>query len=222
MSGRLFDLITFDCYGTLIDWERGIADAFRSAAARDGLSLDRNEILAAYADNEHLVESEPYVSYEDVLRRTAVRVADRLGWSLDLERARFLPESLPSWTPFVDTNPALERLAGAGIRLGLLSNTDDDLLAETRKQFTVPFDLIVTAQQVHSYKPDPGHFVTARSRIGSTPWLHAAESNFHDIVPANRLRIPNAWINRKGESARDGGVPTRELRDLTGLADWLV
>jgi 2-haloalkanoic acid dehalogenase type II len=222
MSGPLFDVITFDCYGTLIDWERGIADAFEAAAAEDGVTIDRAAVLAAYADNEHRVESESYLPYREVLRRTAVRVAARLGWNLDLERAAFLPDSLPSWMPFPDTNTALERLTGAGIRLGILSNIDDELLAATRRHFTVPFEIVVTAQQVHSYKPDPGHFVTARARIGATPWLHAAESNFHDIVPANRLRIPNAWINRKGEQPREGGVPTREFRDLTGLADWLV
>jgi 2-haloalkanoic acid dehalogenase type II len=222
MSGRLFDVITFDCYGTLIDWERGIGDAFETAAAGDGVTLDRAEVLAAYADNEHRVESETYLPYREVLRQTAVRVAARLGWDLGLERTSFLPDSLPSWQPFPDTNAALERLAGAGIRLGILSNTDDELLSATRKHFTVPFEIIVTAQQIGSYKPDPGHFVTARARIGATPWLHAAESNFHDIVPANRLRIPNAWINRKSEQPRDGGVPTREFRNLTGLADWLV
>ena len=126
------------------------------------------------------------------------------------------------WRPFADTNPALERLHRAGIRLGILSNVDDDLLAETRKHFTVHFDPIITAQQVRSYKPAEGHFSTARERIGSARWLHAAQSNFHDIVPANALGIDTAWINRHGEAPRAGGTPTFEFRNLTELADAMT
>ncbi|HEV2719662.1 MAG TPA: HAD-IA family hydrolase [Thermoanaerobaculia bacterium] len=108
---------------------------------------------------------------------------------------------------FPDTNAALERLRGAGYRLGILSNVDDDLLAATRRHFSVGFDLIVTAQQVRSYKPGHAHFLEARKRIGEARWLHAAESNFHDIVPANALGIENAWINRRGR--RDCGRCSR-------------
>jgi len=99
---------------------------------------------------------------------------------------------------------------------------DDELLAGTRRHLTVPFDLIVTAEQVGSYKPAPGHFTTARGRIGERRWLHAAQSYFHDIMPARTLAIPAAWINRKGEAASDGGRADRELRGLAELADWLA
>jgi 2-haloalkanoic acid dehalogenase type II len=213
-----YQVITFDCYGTLIDWEGGIAGAFAEAAAEDGVTLDRQPVLRAYAAIEPQVEHERYRPYREVLQETASRVAQTLGWRVPYERCTFLPLSLPRWTPFPDTNPALEALAAAGCSLGILSNVDDDLIAATRKHFTVPIDLVITAQQVRSYKPAPAHFTTARDRIGSARWLHAAQSNFHDIVPCNALGIPTAWINRKNERPLPGGTPVHELRDVAELA----
>src|SRR5205085_10804825 len=151
-----FDLITFACYGTLIDWEAGIVAAFQREAALHGKTLDAGAIIAAYHAEEAAVESEPYHAYREVLTKTARRVAARPGMSVNAERANFLVESLPHWQPFADTNPPLERLVKR-YRLGILSNVDDDLLAATREHFTVRFDLIVTAQQVGSYKPSHGH-----------------------------------------------------------------
>ena len=204
-----FEIITFDCYGTLIDWESGIRAAFMAAG------VDGDVALRAYAEIEPVVEHERYRSYREVLKETARRIAPNVT-------TNFLADSLPSWKPFRDTNPSLERLRSAGIRLGILSNVDDDLIAETRKHFTVDFDLVITAQQVRSYKPGHAHFLTARERIGNAKWLHAAQSNFHDIVPANQLGIANAWINRRGQKALPGGAPTYEFRDLEGLADSLT
>ena len=129
---------------------------------------------------------------------------------------------MPAWPPFPDTNPALRRLFEAGYRLGILSNVDDDLLAWTRRHLAVPFDIVVTAERAGSYKPAPRHFEMAREAIDGQRWLHAAQSYFHDVVPARALSIPVAWINRKGEAARDGGKPDREFRNLTELADWLA
>jgi 2-haloalkanoic acid dehalogenase type II len=219
---RLYDIITFDCYGTLIDWERGISEAFLRAAREDGVDLRRDEILKAYALIEPVVEREQYRPYKDVLTETATRVAHALGWALAYERATFLVNSFREWVPFPDTNPALERLRDGGYKLGILSNVDNDLFAITRRHFTVDFELVITAQQVHSYKPAPAHFLAARERIGNARWLHAAQSNYHDIVPMNTLGIPNAWVNRRGESALPNGTPTQEVRDMTGLADLLV
>ena len=219
---RLYDVITFDCYGTLIDWESGIWEAFAQAAAADGVKLDRMALLRAYAEVEPLVEAEAYRSYRSILTETAQRVAARLGWSLPKERAGFLADSLPRWPPFADTNPALERLVAAGYRLGILSNVDDDLLAGTRRHLTVEFDLLVTAQQVGSYKPAHGHFLQARERIGVQRWLHAAQSYFHDVVPSRALGIPVAWINRRGEAATGTARPDREFRALAELAAWLA
>ena len=216
---RRYDIVTFDCYGTLIDWESGIADAFLRAASADGVALQREEILREYARIEPEVEDEHHRPYREVLTEAAQRVARALGWTTD---GTFLPASLPSWTPFADTNPALERLRAAGYRIGVLSNIDDDLFAATRRHFTVDPDLLVTAQQVRSYKPAPVHFEEARKWIGDARWLHAAQSNFHDVVPANALGIPTAWVNRHGEPARPGGTPLHEVRDMAALAALLA
>lgn len=218
---RLYEVITFDCYGTLIDWERGIAEAFARAAGER--PLDVAALLSAYAAIEPVVEAEVYRPYREVLVETARRVAAHLGWDLTAEAARFLAESLPSWPPFPDTNPALERLVAAGYRLGILSNVDTDLLTATRRHLTVSFDIIVTAEQTGSYKPAYGHFLRARERIGDASWLHAAQSYFHDVAPAVALNVPVAWINRKGETLAEGVPgPVYEVRDLTGLADLLT
>lgn len=221
---RRFDVVTFDCYGTLIDWERGIADACHAAAAADGVGVDLAAVRAAYHDVEPAVQAERFRSYREVLAETARRVALRAGWPLAEARAGFLADSLPSWTPFPDTNAALEQLAGAGIRLGILSNVDDDLLAGTRRHFTAAFDpaLVVTAQQVRSYKPGHAHFEEARRRIGGGRWLHAAQSLFHDATPARALGIPVAWINRQGERPAEPPAVTAEFPTLAAFADWMT
>jgi 2-haloalkanoic acid dehalogenase type II len=217
-----FDILTFDCYGTLIDWETGIANAFIAEAARDGTTLERDAIFEAYMLVEPEVEAGPFVSYREVLAQTARGVAERLGWSLDPSRAHFLADSLPSWQPFADTNAALQRLASR-YRLGILSNVDDDLIAGTLRHFPgLHFGLVVTAQQVNSYKPAYAHFEIARRRLGVARWLHAAQSYFHDVVPATALKLPVVWVNRKSESLNaDGPQPTAQVHDLTGLADYL-
>ena len=222
MSDRAYDVVTFDCYGTLIDWERGIRDAFSAAAFAMRLPMDPEAAVRLYVEIEAAVEAGAYRRYHAVLAETARRIATRLGWPLPESRAGFLAESMPAWPPFPDTNPALRRLVDAGYRLGILSNVDDDLLAWTRRHLAVPFEIVITAQQAGSYKPTPRHFTMARELIGGVPWLHAAQSYFHDVIPARALGIPVAWINRKSETAPDGGKPDRECRTLTELADWLA
>lgn len=213
------EIITFDCYGTLIDWEKGISEAFVAAGAGDGHSIDGRRVLQLYAGIEQNLQADPYRSYAEVLSETALRIAKELGWTPS--KPSFLVESLPRWQPFPDTNDALHRLIESGVRLGILSNVDDDLLEETRKHLSAPFELIITAQQVQSYKPAEGHFLEARRRIGDARWLHAAQSTFHDLVPARALGIPSAWINRKGEQSIPGGEPDHEFRDLHELAAWV-
>lgn len=214
-------VITFDCYGTLIDWEAGIVRAFTAAARADGVELEPEAIVAAHAAIEPAVQARGYQTYRDVLTDTAMEMARRIGWSLDRGRAAFLPESIPSWQPFPDTNPALERLAAAGYRLGILSNIDDDLLTATRRHFTVEFDVIVTAEQVRAYKPAPPHFEEARRSIGDSRWLHAAASYFHDIEPAVQQGIPVVWVNRKAERPTGAARATGEIRDLEELVEWV-
>jgi 2-haloalkanoic acid dehalogenase type II len=214
-----FDIITFDCYGTLVDWETGIINAFQSEAAKDGVELNGDQIIASYGAEEPAVESGRYRLYREVLGETARRVAARLGWELSADRTGFLAESLHLWKPFPDTNSALERLASR-FKLGILSNIDDELLAATRGHFNVDFNLVVTAQQVKSYKPDTSHFKEALARAGGKRLLHAAQSYFHDVLPASKLGIPVVWVNRKGSQIESGGpLPTHEVRDLWELAN---
>jgi 2-haloacid dehalogenase/putative hydrolase of the HAD superfamily len=217
-----FSVVTFDCYGTLIDWEKGIARAFARAARRAGVSLDPARAVRLHAEVEPTLETGPYRPYRDVLAVAAVEVAHRLGWRITVDEGRFLPESIPDWEPFPDTNPALTRLAASGCRLGILSNVDDDLLAATRSRLDGRFDFVVTAERVRSYKPAPAHFAAARRIVGDASWLHAAQSRFHDIAPDRTLGIANAWINRKREAALPDLVPDREFSTLAGLADWIA
>jgi 2-haloalkanoic acid dehalogenase type II len=213
-----YDWITFDCYGTLIDWETGIAAAFEKVARAAGHSFDRPRILALYKQQE-MREEFGYSKYTEVLVRVAHKVCVELGWKLS--DYGFIADSLPRWRPFPDTNPALERLSKR-FKLGILSNIDNNLLDLTRRHFTIPFQLIVTAEQVRSYKPEPGHFREARKKIGTAKWLHAAQSFYHDVVPCSRLAIDVAWINRNQETPMDPKiVPLHVARDLTGFANWV-
>ena len=215
------EVVTFDCYGTLIDWRSGIADAFARAAGAAGAEARRDDVLDAYMAVEHEVEAAAYRPYREVLVETAVRIAKRLGWT-PVDGGAFLPESLPSWRPFPDTNAALERLAAGGVALGILSNVDDDLLAATRRHFHVDFALVITAAQVRSYKPGHAHFLAARERLAGKRWTHAAQSHFHDVVPCRALGIEVAWVNRLGEAPAGGVLPTLEVADLAGLARVLL
>ncbi|MBI4469682.1 MAG: HAD hydrolase-like protein [Acidobacteria bacterium] len=212
------ETLTFDCYGTLIDWEKGIAEAFQFEASHDGVDLEPEKLIETYMAEETAVELASYKPYREVLAETALRVASKLGWNLPPGRADFLSESLPGWTPFPDANPALERLQHR-FRLGLLSNVDDDLLEATLRHFHVPFELIVTASQVKSYKPRVGHFIEAQRRAGSSRLYHAAQSYYHDIVPCHAMGIGSFWINRKDEELPGEAEPTVEVPNLAELAD---
>ena len=219
---RRYEVVTFDCYGTLIDWETGIGNALAADASAAGHMISPRRCVEVYAEQEVQVEKEGFRKYREVLTEAARRTARRLGWEVAPERAAFLPRSLPFWQPFPDTNAALERLAGEGIRLGILSNVDEDLIAATRRHFTVPFELVVTAESVRSYKPGRAHFLAARRKLGDARWLHAAQSYFHDVVPAKALGIPIAWINRKKQIAGSAGPPDAEFPTLSRFAEWMT
>jgi 2-haloacid dehalogenase len=190
---------TFDCYGTLVDWNAGLRGA-----------LGSDELLARYHELEPQVQAEdPSRAYRDVMRE----VARRLG--VDADPA----ESLPGWPVFPDVRPALEEARERGWRLAILSNTDRDLLDASMAAIGVPFDLSVVASEIGSYKPAPGHWRAFQEGVGRLPDAHVAQSHFHDVVPATELGIPTVWINRLGERAEPR--PTVELPDLTGLTDAL-
>jgi 2-haloalkanoic acid dehalogenase type II len=198
-------IVTFDCYGTLIDWESGIFKAFRDVSS---ISPDRARLLETYVEEEARIEAGGWRPYREVLAEAARKVGERLD--LSVGDGSFLSESLPTWVPFRDVNPSLEALREQGVQLGILSNIDDDLLAATRGHFTADFDFVITAETLKSYKPAPAHFLEARRRIGERPWIHAAQSWYHDIVPACELGVRSAWINRRGE-VRKAAEPTPEI-----------
>jgi 2-haloacid dehalogenase len=211
--------VTFDVYGTLIDWETGIWEAFQKEATRDGYSIDREKLFPHFFEVLREVESGSYELYAEVLRRTAVRVAKDLEWPLEPSRAGFLPDSVQRWPPFKETNANLERFTKKS-SIGLVSNIDDKLLGQTRRHFRVDFDLVVTAQQVRSYKPDPAHFKEAQRRIGGKKgWVHVASSYYHDVEPCLKLKIPVVWVNRHKEKLEQGKkAPDAEVTTLREAA----
>lgn len=189
--------ISFDCYGTLIDWEEGIYQACSKEAERSDCTLDREELLNLLFKNQAEIEAGSYELYAEVLRRTIVKTAKQLGWPLEPSRAGFLPASVEKWLPFKESNKVLERIAKK-YETGLLSNIDDKLLGVTRRHIPVDFDLVVTAQQVRSYKPEPYHFKECARRIGGkASWVHIASGYSADVQPCLRQRISVIWVNRK-------------------------
>jgi 2-haloacid dehalogenase len=214
--------VTFDVYGTLIDWETGIYDAFAAEAAKDGVEIDRDQLIPLFREVSQSIEAGSYELYAEVLRRTVVKVAKKLGWQMEPARARFLPESIPRWQPFRETNAQLTKLAKKH-KLGLISNIDDKLLGQTRRHLQPDFDLVVTAQQVRSYKPDPAHFVEFARRIGGKRgWVHVAASHHHDVAPCVKQRIPVVWVNRQKQILEPSQAkPTAEVHNLREAAKLL-
>ncbi len=217
-------VITFDCYGTLIDWETGIRSAFHTAISRTGASHGlESKAFYLYDEEERRVEREkPHLLYRDVLSKTSLNVARKIGWNLTEADSNFLAKELPTWTPFPDTNFSLSKLSRQ-YTLGILSNVDNDLLAGTVKHFASPFDIKITAENVRSYKPAPAHFEEARRIIGDRPWIHVAASQYHDIEPAMHLGIKAVWVNRRGaHPAHDYSKRNvSEVRSLSQLVNQL-
>jgi 2-haloacid dehalogenase len=207
--------VTFDVYGTLIDWEDGVYQAFVKEAGRDDYTISKDELVPLFLQHQRDVMGGSYELYAEVLRRTALAVAKDLGWALEPNRAQFLPNSIPYWRPFKETPPALKKV-DKKFQTGLVSNIDDKLLGQTRRHFGLDFELVVTAQQVRSYKPDPAHFKEAERRIGQKKgWVHIGSSYYHDIEPCAKLKVPTIWVNRKGETLESGAKkPTEEVSNL--------
>ena len=192
--------VTFDVYGTLIDWESGAYDAFTREADRDGFTIEREELIPLFHEIQQQIQAGSYELYAEVLRRTAVQIAKTLGWPLEPSRAGFLPDSVQNWPVFKETRAQLEKLSKR-YRLGLISNIDDKLLGQTRRLIPLDFDLVVTAQQVRSYKPDPAHFAECERRIGGKKgWVHVAASYYYDVEPCLKRKIPVIWVNRDKET----------------------
>ncbi len=216
-----FRHLTFDCYGTLIDWRRGIEEHLGGLLRGQGLSGGKS-LFPLYVQLEAQEES-GYKPYREVLRDTATRVAEHLGLHVSRKEAETFAASLPSWPPFGDTAQALRELGRGGYKRVILSNVDRDLLEATVKANHLEVDGYITAQDVRSYKPAPGHW----ARFLETPGverrgvLHVAQSVYHDIVPASGLGLATAWINRYGEPPPADLRATYTFTDLGGLLEML-
>ena len=213
--------VTTDCYGTLIDWEKGITDGFAAEAKRDGFSFDEGPFVARFFEIQAEIIRGSYELYAEVLRRATVRAAHEIGWEIEPSRAQFLPDSVASWLPFRETNAAMDRLAKR-YDVGIISNIDDKLLGVSRRHLRTDLELVVTAQQVRSYKPDPAHFKEGARRIGGKKgWVHIASGYETDIAPVLKMNVPVIWVNRKGEKLNGRKPPTATVKNFREAAKRL-
>jgi 2-haloacid dehalogenase len=209
---------TFDCYGTLIDWNGGISSELGRLFG-DG-AVPR--LLERYHELEPQVQTEdPERTYRTVLALTLERLAEADGLELPDGEHDALARSLPSWTPFPEVPGALDEARTRGWRLAILSNTDRDFIAASKAQIGVPFDETIVASEIGSYKPGHRHWTEffARTHADRGRHVHVAASLFHDVAPATELGLKSVWVNRLGETADP--APTREVEDLSGLAEVL-
>jgi 2-haloacid dehalogenase len=200
--------LTFDCFGTLIDWRHGIRTTGELLFPGRG-----DDFLKAYIGIEAEVESRgSFHRYRAVLTESVRRVAQRLSLDLKPDDATVLVSTIPYWPPFPDVGPALRELRREGWKCALLTNCDRDIIALTQRRLPVPFDAVVTAEDVSAYKPNPAHFRLFQSTFGASAehWIHVAQSYFHDIRPASELGITRIWVNRQSE------------RDDPSLADAMI
>jgi 2-haloacid dehalogenase len=220
-----FEVLTFDCYGTLIDWETGIGAALRAAFADHRVRIEPDRALELYGELEAEAERGEYREYQTVLKMVLEGMGARLGFIPTEEELRRFSESVRDWPAFPDSARALRALK-TKYRLAIISNIDDDLFGHSARRLEVPFDWVITAQQARSYKPSLNNFRVALERIGVPPAriLHVAQSLFHDIVPAKALGLATVWINRRhgkpgfGATPPADGEPDLEVPDLDALA----
>ena len=208
-----FGAMSFDCYGTLIDWETGIANALRPWAAGSGLELDDQALLAAYGSTETHVEGDmPSALYPVILGETMRRVGAALDAAVTNDDAEAFGQSVKDWPAFPDTAESLRRLS-TRYKLIILSNIDRASFAASNPQLGVTFDSIITAEDVGSYKPQRGHFnrlfeEIERLGVARERLVHVAESLFHDHQPAAELGLPSVWIHRRHEKGGSGATAT--------------
>jgi 2-haloacid dehalogenase len=198
-----FEVLTFDCYGTLIDWESGILPVIRRILSGHGKTMDDGTLLKLYGDFEQAAEAGPFRPYREVLSSVVRQFGDEVGFTPTSEELCSLSNSLSGWKPWPDTIEALRQLK-TRYRLAIVSNVDDDLFASTRPQLEVAFDEVITAQQAGAYKPSLKMFELALGRIKAPAHrvLHVGQSVYHDVVPAQALGLATVWVNRP--SARPG------------------
>jgi 2-haloacid dehalogenase len=222
MDASLPACCTFDCYGTLIDWEGGLGAFLYDQAlrSRDERANGR-ELRERWEAIQFEVIQGDYRPYRDVLAESLRLLAAERGWPYSDEDGKALARSMRSWQPFADTAPALRRAREAGIKLVIVSNTDRDIIEHSLRHIEVPFDAVVTAEDVGSYKPALPHFERALEVTGLAPEqiLHVAFGFKYDIGPAQQLGFRSAWVNRHGEPKPGPASPDLEWPDLWGLAE---
>jgi 2-haloacid dehalogenase len=212
-----YDALTFDCYGTLIDWESGILNALKPVLAAHGIERDDEALLEAYARHEAALEAGPYLIYRDVLAGSLRGLGGELGFTPSEEELQAFSGSVVDWPAFDDSAEALQHLKER-IRLGVITNCDDDLFATSNRRLGVEFDWIITAQQAQSYKPALRNFELAFERIDvpRERILHVAQSLFHDHVPAKQIGMTTVWIDRRAGREGFGATPPASVQpDLT-------
>jgi 2-haloacid dehalogenase len=223
-----FRIITFDCYGTLIDWETGILGAIRPILSAHNAHLSDVDILRMYGEIEADEESGAYQSYKEILRAVVRGFGTRVGFVPSEKEQQSLPHSVANWKPFPDTVTALRNLKEQ-FKLGILSNIDDDLFSATAPQLEIEFDHVITASQARAYKPSLDIFRLAQKKMGlpQAQWLHAGQSIYHDVIPAQSLGIATVWVNRPSPLPNSGaakparGKPDVEVSSLRKLADLI-
>lgn len=220
-----YTVLTFDCYGTLIDWESGILNALRPIFIAHQVKIHQDEALELFGELEAAQERGAYKLYRKVLQDVLADMGARLGFQPSDDELRALGESVRDWEPFPDSADALAKLKRK-YKLVILSNVDDDLFAYSEKKLRVAFDDVITAQQCKSYKPSLNNFRVAAKRVGvpKQQWLHVAQSLFHDIAPAKKMGLDTVWVNRRWDKPGAGATPPTEatpdveVRSLEELA----
>jgi 2-haloacid dehalogenase len=224
-----YEALTFDCYGTLIDWEAGILRALDELLVGRSMEPSSEELLECFGRFEPAAEQGVFRPYREVLIDVARRFGDTFGVRVDDGSADRFALSVRRWPPFSDSVEALAALAGV-YRLAIVSNVDDDLFASSAAQLGVDFDEVVTAEQVGSYKPGRAHFdeVLSRLELPRDRVLHVAQSLHHDVAPAKALGLSCVWVNRRSGRSGTGAtppseaVPDLEVPDLASLARMAV
>ncbi|MBE9183879.1 haloacid dehalogenase type II [Microcoleus sp. LEGE 07076] len=223
-----FEVVSFDCYGTLIDWESGILPVLRKLLSAREIDFSDDATLEMFAEFESALESHQinYMTYREILQEIVKKIGQRFNFEPTGTEIKSLADSVKNWEPFCDTVPALTTLKQK-YKLAIISNIDDDLFAGTAKHLKVEFDWVITAEQVRSYKPSTRNFEIAMHSMGAAPekLLHVAQSLYHDIVPAASMGIPTVWVNRRQGKAGFGATlpasaqPDLEVPDLKTLVE---
>ncbi len=223
-----FTAMSFDCYGTLIDWESGITPVLQQLVKAHGITMTHQELLELFAILEPEAQSGDYKTYREILRQVVQKFGERLGFSPTSTELESLADSIQHWQPFPDTVEALKALKQK-YKLVIISNIDDDFFAQTNQHLQIEFDHIITAQQAQSYKPSVHNFEFAleKTKLSKDELLHVAQSLFHDIATAKSLGLTTIWVNRRQGKSGGGATkpataqPDLEVPDLKSLVDLI-